>query len=113
MAHHVKIGIKVTTPLGIGTVVGKDLPESHVWRWVVTIEEPKAKWEHWQGKEAAFFPKLVYPVEVGAPAKSDACRMTLQLMDKDHDYESALQKALSEFPLQNKAALEAELTKYI
>jgi hypothetical protein len=43
------IGSMAMTPLGSGRVVGRDLPESKAWRWIVEVD----------GKELCFFPKEV------------------------------------------------------
>ena len=36
-----KIGDEVETEHGTGIIIGKDLPLSRVWRWVVKITTPK------------------------------------------------------------------------
>jgi hypothetical protein len=35
-----KIGDRVMTPDGLGRIVGKDLPDSEVWRWAVRLDRP-------------------------------------------------------------------------
>lgn len=35
-----KIGSRVKTQHGAGEIVGKDLPESKFWRWIVRIDTP-------------------------------------------------------------------------
>jgi hypothetical protein len=55
-----KVGDRVKTPHGLGTIVGKDLPESRAWRWVVRIEETTMRFTdmhpggtHWDMKTDA------------------------------------------------------------
>ena len=49
------IGKQVSTPLGQGTVVGKDIPAFRSWRWLVMIDIPAKNWSHWEGKTACFY----------------------------------------------------------
>jgi len=60
LAYALKVGDRVITPLGLGTITGKDLPDSACWRWTVCIDEPspklvvrEARLVH--GKERCFF----------------------------------------------------------
>lgn len=55
-----KTGDTVQTEFGEGVVVGIDLPDSDVWRWIVKITEPKK--DHVlikAGKTMCFFDKEI------------------------------------------------------
>jgi hypothetical protein len=45
-------GTKVKTPLGTGVIVGKDLPDSRAWRWIVELDD---------GKRLCFWDREVTP----------------------------------------------------
>lgn len=57
----IEIGSTVETPYGIGEVVGKDLPESRLWRWIVLLTEPNERGSDWikchRKQTACFFEK--------------------------------------------------------
>ena len=43
-----RVGEEVTTPEGVGTIVGKDLPDHECWRWKVRLDATGKVRCYWQ-----------------------------------------------------------------